>query len=196
MLVALRPPAALAARVLFVGSLVLVPVRAADTPVRLRAVAVNLSNVGTPGPTSLEIVIERWTSPDEFARLRDALAEKGSDGLMKELQNVKPRVGSIRTTGGGLGWDLQFAQETALPGGGRRIVFATDRPMSFHELANRPRSADYDFLLGEVRLGADGKGEGKLVPMARIAYDADEKMIEVENYANAPLQLTEVTVEK
>lgn len=164
-----------------------------DVPVTFQAVAVNLSNVGRPGLRTLDIRIERWTTPDEFGTLRDALLEKGSDGLLRELQKVKPRTGSLRSSTGGLGWDIQFAQRTELPGGGHRVVFATDRPMSFHERTTQPRSADYEFLLGEMRIGADGKGEGKLVPMARITYNKGSRALEIENYASEPVRLTQVT---
>lgn len=164
-----------------------------DVPVTFQAVAVNLSNVGRPGLRTLDIRIERWTTPDEFGTLRDALLEKGSDGLLRELQKVKPRTGSLRSSTRGLGWDIQFAQRTELPGGGHRVVFATDRPMSFHERTTQPRSADYEFLLGEMRIGADGKGEGKLVPMARITYNKGSRALEIENYASEPVRLTQVT---
>jgi hypothetical protein len=169
------------------------PLVAADAIARFNAVAVNMSNVGTPGMRPLDITIERWTSPEEFASLRDAMLEKGSDGLLRELQKMKPRAGYIRSASGGLGWDIQFAQRSPQPGGGYRVVFATDRPMSFYERVNRPLSADYEFLLGELRIGPDGKGEGKLVPRAKIYYNNETRAIEIENYANEPVRLTQVT---
>lgn len=55
------------------------------------------------------------------------------------------------------------------------------------------RSADYEFLLGEIRIGPDGKGEGKLVPMAKITYNKVARAIEIENYASEPVRLTQVT---
>jgi hypothetical protein len=169
------------------------PLLAQDVPVSFHAVTVNMSNVGKPGISQVDVNIERWTSPEEFASLRDALLEKGTDGLLSQLQKIRPRVGSIRSTTGGLGWDIQFAQRTELPDGGHRVVFATDRPMSFYERVSQPPSADYEFLLGEMRIGPDGKGEGKLVPRARIRYNKGSKSIEIENYASEPVRLTQVT---
>lgn len=183
---------ALRAAALAVAALV-VPVSAQDLPLRFHAVAVNLSNVGRQGMQTLDITIERWTTDAEFANLRDALVEKGSDGLLRELQKVKPRAGSIRSSTGGLGWDVQFAKRNELPGGGHRVVFATDRPMSFHERTTQPRSADYEFLLAEMRIGPDGKDEGKLVPMAKVTYNKAARAIEIENYASEPVRLTQVT---
>jgi len=165
-----------------------------DAPLRFEAVAVNTSNVGRQGLTQVEIAIERWTSDDEFAHLRDALVEKGPDDLLSELQKVKPRAGYIRASGG-LGWDLQYARKRDLPGGGQRVVFATDRPMSFYEIANQTRTSEYAFVLGELRIGANGKGEGKLAPMARIDYDKEARSLQIENYATTPVMLKDVAEE-
>lgn len=179
---------AVAATLLLSGA----PARAQDTPVTFHAVGVNLSNVGKAGATPLDITIERWTSDEELARLKDALVEKGSDALLSALQKGK-RVGFIRASSGGLGWDIRYARQTDLPGGGHRVVFATDRPMSFAERTNHPRSADYEFLVGEMHIGANGKGEGKLVPRARIVYDEPGRTIIIENYANQPVRLGQIT---
>jgi len=161
---------------------------------RLRAFAVNLSGPAPVRTGTLDITIERWSTPAEAAKLRDVLTEKGADALLETLQKM-PRAGSIQRTGR-LGWDIHFAQQIVAPDGSRRIVLATDRPMSFWELANRPRSADYAFTLAEIRLGPDGKGEGKLVPAAKIDYDKETNTLEIENYNTEPTRLTQVEVEK
>ena len=162
---------------------------------RLRAFGVNLNSPARgSAATTYDINIERWSTPEEAARLKDILAEKGADALLETVQKL-PRVGSIARTGH-LGWDIRFAQQIAAAGGGRRIVIATDRPMSFWEASNQPRSADYAFTLAEVRLGPDGKGEGKLVPAAKIEYDQESKTLEIENYNIEPVRLTQVEVVK
>jgi hypothetical protein len=171
-----------------------------DKPIlRLRASAIDIGAVTPSGarPASagiLEIGIERWTTDEEHKRVADVLTEKGPDGLMSTMQKL-PRAGYIRTTRS-LGWDIHYARQTPLPGGGQRIIFATDRPMNFWELWNRPQSADYQYMFAEVRLGADGRGQGTLVPAARIDYDTDTATIEIENYASAPVRLSEVRIEK
>ena len=162
---------------------------------RLRAFGVNLNSPARgSAATTYDINIERWSTPEEAARLKDVLTEKGADALLETVQKL-PRVGSISRTGH-LGWDIRFAQQIAAAGGGRRIVIATDRPMSFWEASNQPRSADYAFTLAEVRLGPDGKGEGKLVPAAKIEYDQESKTLEIENYNIEPVRLTQVEVVK
>ncbi|HEY6547081.1 MAG TPA: hypothetical protein VI589_04215 [Vicinamibacteria bacterium] len=169
---------------------------AAEPVLSLTAFAVNMSGVGRTGRTeTLQIAIERWSTDEERAMLIDTLVEKSSDKLLDAVQKIKPRAGYIRTTTS-LGWDIQFARETDLPSGGKRIVFATDRPMGFREMRNSNRSADYEFMLCEIRLGPDGKGEGKLAGGAKISYDKDAKKIEIENYGQEPVRLTQVVTDK
>jgi len=181
------------ASALFAATFGLVSLAAAEEPkASFHALAVNMSNVGEPGAVPIDINIERWTAEEERARLREALAEKGTEALMSELQKLK-RAGSIRASSGGLGWDIQYARQEPLPGGGQRIIIATDRPMSFYERANRPQSADYEFLVAEMHIGPDGKGQGTLVPMAKVNYDKSAGVIEIENYANEPVRLSAVT---
>lgn len=169
---------------------------AADKPVlSLTATAVNMSGVGRPGATQLTIVIERWSTDEERGKLVDTLVEKGSDKLLDVLDDIKPRAGFIRTSRS-LGWDIQYARVQDLPSGGKRIIFATDRPMNFYELRNNTRSSDYEFMLCEIRLSADGrKGEGKLATAAKISYDRAEKRVEIENYGQQPVRLTQVSVD-
>jgi len=164
-------------------------------PLSMTAFAVNLSGVGAARPQTLQIVIERWSTDEERKRLVDTLVEKGGEKLLDAVQDVKPRAGFIRTTSS-LGWDIQYARQEELPSGGRRIVFATDRPIGFREARNQPRSSDYEFMVCEIRLGPDGKGEGKLAGATKISWDKEKKTIELEQYGQQPVRLTQVTVDK
>jgi hypothetical protein len=177
------------------GFLAQEPATAAESALRLRAFAVNMNTPARTRTGTIDINIERWSTPEEAARLRDILVEKGQDSLLEALQKMKPRAGSIQRTGQ-LGWDIHFAQQVVASNGSRRIVIATDRPMSFWEAANRPRSAEYQFTLAEIRLRPDGKGEGKLVPAAKIDFDSESNTLEIENYEAEPTRLTEVVIEK
>jgi hypothetical protein len=160
---------------------------------RLLATSVNMSNVGRPSPSRIEIVIERWSSDRERDELIATLKDKGSDALLRQLQKLR-RVGYIRDVNRGtLGWDLHFARERKLEDGGRQIVLATDRPISAWEAFHRPRSADYDFTLADIRFDGDGKGVGKLAVAARISTDDKTGAIEIENFSSEPVRLTEVT---
>jgi hypothetical protein len=167
----------------------------ATGPLRLNAFAVNLSGVGRARPQTLQIVIERWSTDEERKRLLDTLVEKGGEKLVDFVQDLKPRAGFIRTTTS-LGWDIQYAHQTPTPSGGRTIVFVTDRPISFREARDNTRSSEYEFMVCEIRLGPDGKGEGKLAAGTKITYDRERKQVELENYGQQPVRLTQVTVDK
>jgi len=175
---------------------VALPVAAAEDPlpVELTAFAVDLGNQGRARTGTIQIRIDRWSTDEERTALRDTLIEGGSDDLLKALQKMKPSAGSIRTSDS-LGWDIRYARQFELPGGGRRIVFATDRPMNFWEIANSARSADYEFMVGEVRVDAEGKGEGKLVTRGKVKFNKESRTIEIENYGTEPVRLNKVRVE-
>jgi hypothetical protein len=171
------------------------PARAADKSGKLllTAFAVDMNRTGAGAARSLDIAIERWSTDEEVSGLRDALVNKGGDALLSALQKIKPRVGYVRGAMS-LGWDLYYARELPTADGGRRILFATDRPLSFREARERPRSADYEFTLGEIRLDKDGKGEGKFVPAAKVKYVKATHTVEIENYQVVPVHLNEVRV--
>ncbi len=167
-----------------------------DAPLRLTAFAVDLNRPGIASTTTLDIVIERWSKDAELRRLQDVLVEKGGGGpLLSALQKIQPRAGFVRSTNS-LGWDIQLARQIVHEDGSRRIVLASDRPMSFWEAAGRPRSSDYEFMLAEIRLDKEGKGEGKLVPAASVKWNQETRALEIENYEAYPVRLMQVTVVK
>jgi hypothetical protein len=170
------------------------PAAAAEPVLRLRAFAVNMSGVGRTSAQTLDIVIDRWSTDAERKTLLDTLKEK-PDHLLDVLQKIKPRAGYIRTATS-LGWDIDFAMKERLPGGGERIIFATDRPMSFYERVNQTRSSDYEFMFCEIHLAADGTGEGKLSTAAKVRWVANDKTLEIEDYATQPVRLSQVKVVK
>jgi hypothetical protein len=150
--------------------------------------AVNLSNVGKPGASQIEITINRYTSDADRDRLRTVFREKGPSALLKELQK-QPPVGSIRAPGS-LAYDLRYARELPGADGGRRIILATDRPIGFAEASNSSRTLDYPFTLIELRLDKDGKGEGKMSIATKLTLN--DNTLVIEDYADRPVMLTEV----
>jgi hypothetical protein len=157
-----------------------------------RAFAVSLDGPYGASTETVQITVNRWSSPDERRNLEAILDEKGEDGLLRAVQKMKS-VGRI-TTPGRLGQDLRFAYQMPLATGGRRIIVGTDRQMSFYESSRRPRSADYPFTVIEMRVDENGRGQGKLVVASRVM--ALGETIEVENYNNLPVRLTQVRLDK
>jgi hypothetical protein len=62
----------------------------------------------------------------------------------------------------GAGWDVLYAPLQPLPSGGRPVVFATERPWAFFEPDGAASTRKYEYLIGEIRVGADGIGERQL----------------------------------
>jgi hypothetical protein len=154
-----------------------------------RAFAVGL---GTGKAGVIDIDIYRWSTDEEREALLTTLVEFGPDKLLDALEKIRPPVGYIRTPTS-LGYDLYYARDNPAPDGGRRIVLATNRRVTFREAANNTRSMQYQFTLIEIHLDQSGKGEGKLVPAARVSWDKQAKKIEIENYNALPVDLTTVT---
>ena len=157
----------------------------------LTAFAVDMSNMANRTRAgTIDIVINRWSSDEERDALRAALREGGTDSLLKALQKIKEPAGYIRTPSS-IGYPVRFARQITTPDGGKRIIVATDRYVSFLEATSQPRTIDYPFMLVDIRLGADGKGTGKLMPLAKVT-ESEDHVVEIENYASEPVRLTEV----
>jgi hypothetical protein len=143
---------------------------------------------GKAGP--VEFVITRYSTDAERDELLKTLQEKGPERLLEALQKL-PRVGYFRTPNS-TGYDLKFARKVPGDDGGERITMITDRYITFWEAANRPRTIDYPFTMIEVRMGPEGKGEGKMSLATRITYDKKNNTVVLEDYKSQPTLLNEV----
>ena len=135
------------------------------------------------------LVIEQQSTPEEAARAVAVLAERGQDGLLKELQGKKLGYFSM---GSQLGRDLNFVQITPTANGGRRILVLFERWLNTFEVRYGTRSQDYPYAYLELYVDASGKGEGTMISAARIRYDKGENQIEVENFGIYPARLAGV----
>jgi hypothetical protein len=161
------------------------------TPERFTAMAVNMDNGRT---STVDIVVNRWSTEAERTRLLSVLFEKGPEKLLDVLQDM-PRVGYFRTPQS-TGWDLHYAHRMALPEGGERVVLATDRRINFWEARNRPRSIDYPFTVIELHINRDGEGEGKMSIATKVTADKEHNTIVLENYGTQPVLLQSVRRER
>jgi hypothetical protein len=148
--------------------------------------------LGTGKTAVVQIDIHRWSTDEEREQLLTTLQEFGPDKLVDALQKIRPPVGSIRTPST-VAYDLYYARNNPSPDGGRRIVLATNRRVSFRELRKSSRELRYQVTVIEIHIDKDGKGEGKLVPAARVSWDKQAKKIEIENYSALPVDLLNVT---
>jgi len=168
----------------------------AETPEgreRFSAFAVDLYGATFGGRTStVQVTVDRWSTPEDRRALEILFEEKGPDALLDAIRKMKP-IGRIHTPGS-VGYDLRFAYQTPLANGARRIVIGTDRPLSFYEASQRPRSADYPFTVLDMRVDANGRGQGSMVVASRVL--AMGETIEIENYGTTAVKLMQVRLDR
>jgi len=147
---------------------------------------------GTLGGVSrpFTLTIEGHTSDLDARRDVAILAEGGQDALLKALQGKKLGFFSL---GGQLGRDLNFVQETTTPDGERRITVLFERWINTFELRYGTRSEDYPFTYIELVIGRSGKGEGSMIPAAKVYFDKKHgNQVDVENFGIYPARLAGV----
>jgi hypothetical protein len=158
-----------------------------NAPERFSAFAISLGGATTrSGTAHFEIEIARWSDADELGMLLDAL-DDGQESLVAAMRDRKP-VGFIRTSDS-LAYDLRFAQQDVGADGTRRIFLATDRPIRYRELVNRPPTLGYPVTVVELTLDKNGEGEGKLSVATRLTASGDRERLYVQNYDVQPVLL-------
>jgi hypothetical protein len=155
------------------------------------ATAIVNNNLGS-GAGRVIMRVERWSTEAESGLLTRTLLQKGPGELLDVLQEQKS-VGTIRTPDS-LGYDLRYAHQEPADEGGRDIVLATDRPISFWEARNQPRTIDYPFTVIQMHIDKNGEGKGTLSYATKII--ARGNTIELENFASSPVMLTQIEAKK
>jgi hypothetical protein len=161
---------------------------------RFTATAVNIEAPPGAVATPVDILVSRWSTDTERDRLLTTMMESGPERLLDVLREM-PRVGSIRTPDS-IGYDLHFARRTPGADGAERVVIMTDRPIGFWEARNQPRTIDYPFTVIELRIGSNGRGEGKMSIGTKITADKEDHTVVLENWAAQPVMLNDVRREK
>jgi hypothetical protein len=156
------------------------------------------TNLAVGNAESLKINVSLWTPDAEREKAMAAFKEKGEPQLLEALRSA-PSHGYIWTASESLGYTLRYAHKSPLPGGGERIVLATERPLGAWSRtawkaagAQGAQGAEPQLTVIEIRVNARGSGEGKMSLAAKIAADAEGKTIALENYDAAPVLLKQV----
>jgi len=124
---------------------------------------------------SVQVIIDRYSTDADRQVLVDAFKAGKSPGLVKALSKMKP-VGRISITGT-VGYELSYIALIPTPTG-RKIRFATDRPIGIREAYNNGRSTDHDLLAGEINLDDSDKSKssGILYPAAKLVINKDGQL--------------------
>jgi hypothetical protein len=131
---------------------------------------------------NVNISSEQFSTVDDRSSLIDTFKNSGQDGMVKVLEDMKPK-GRIRFASGGVGNDFKYIIE--LPSEkGRRLRLVTDRTLAFAELYQGTRSRDYTVGAIELELTPDGKGSGTVLPACKLTVNKKKQQVEIETYQN------------
>lgn len=143
--------------------------------------------------SNLQITITRWTTDEERDLLLTTLVKDGQEAMIKILGKQK-ETGFVRLPNK-LGYRLYYAREFKKDGK-RKIILATDRPISMAEAWRDNRSMDYAIAMIELLLDAEDKGEGALLFGVKLTPNQETKTLAIENYGTDPVQLKNVRKNK
>ena len=160
--------------------------------------AVSVLDAKDAGP--IEVRVLRWATDEELESLRGALLESSRGSALPVFRKSRPPMAVVFVPGvQALGarsrerraLDCQFARQFETPAG-RQIVIATDIHLGIGENPRPSPASGPEFTLLEIRLGPDGKGVGKLAPAAKVVYNKDKKIFEIEDYEAQPVRLSDL----
>ena len=150
--------------------------------------------VGTGGAASgktfgITININSYSTEGDASLLLEALQSGKKNELLNTLQSMSAK-GRIAVTGQ-VGNDANYIRQITTAKG-RTIRILIDRQMSFFELTRGTRSREYQFSALELYLDQKGNGDGLLYPAAKLKINKATNQLELEDYGQAPLRLTNI----
>jgi hypothetical protein len=142
---------------------------------------------------NVNILIQQFSTQDDRKSLIDAFKRSGQDGLVRVLEDMKPK-GRVRFASGGVGNDVKYIIE--LPAEtGRKLRLVTDRNLAFGELYAGTRSRDYSVGAIDLILTPDGKGSGTVLPACKLTVNKKKQQVDIETYQN-PWKLTNFIISR
>ena len=131
------------------------------------------------------VTINRYTPPNQVRELNEALASGGQDQLLKAMSKMD--AGRVQI-GTGVGVRANAVIVDPWGDGGRRITVLYERWLQIAELRYGTRSQDYPIGYAEIYLDRNGRGEGTLIPAARVRLKGGNTW-EVEDFGVFPARL-------
>jgi hypothetical protein len=131
------------------------------------------------------LIVNSYTTPGQARELNDALRQGGQDGLMRALSGMD--AGRIQL-GSGIGVTANAIIADPWGEGGTKLTVFYERNVRFSEWRYGTRSTDYRVGYAEIFLDARGRGEGTLIPAARVRL-RDGNTWEVEDFGIYPARL-------
>ena len=105
-------------------------------PEHFTAFAINTGNFSRPRSEVVDVLVLRWSTRAEKEGLAATFGDKGPRELLGALRDI-PRMGFIRTPDN-IVYSLRFAWTDVTEDTSRRVILATDRPLSLWGPMMRP----------------------------------------------------------
>ena len=158
-------------------------------PETLTATVVGTSGAASGKTFGITININSYSTEGDASLLLEAVQSGKKNELLNTLQSMSSK-GRIAVTGQ-VGNDANYIRQISTAKG-RTIRILIDRKMSFFELVRGARSREYQFSALELYLDEKGNGDGLLYPAAKFKINKDTNQLELEDYGQAPLRITNI----
>lgn len=147
------------------------------------------------GSSVVEIRIYRWSTDEEREELLQVVKDATAAGRRNDRTLAKALRGQPKTgymfLAGKQGHPLRYSR--LFEGEGkRRILLATDRPVSFREAYQQSQLGDFDITVIELIVDDSGNGEGVLSVGTEVKWNEAAGKLEVTNVSSQPIKLTGV----
>ncbi len=171
-------------------------------PLALRGRVLTAAGTGLPPVMNIRIVVESLTTQDEATLLQELINRNDSEGFFRTFKRIKK--GSLQFRGEmGLNISFHAAFETPTDRG-MKIILAGETqnlPAGFSPSADawkvlapgRLKSGVFLFLVAELDLDKNFKGEAKIYEEAKITF-TPEGRIKLDSYVKTPKMI--VNIEK
>jgi hypothetical protein len=158
-------------------------------PETLTATVVGTSGAASGKTFGITININSYSTEGDASLLLEAVQSGKKNELLNKLQSMSAK-GRISVTGQ-VGNDANYIRQITAAKG-RTIRILIDRQMSFFELTRGTRSREYQFSALELYLDEKGNGDGLLYPAAKLKINKATNQLELEDYGQAPLRITNI----
>ncbi|NOT44558.1 MAG: hypothetical protein HOP14_08150 [Acidobacteria bacterium] len=155
------------------------------------------ANLAAGSNVELRVELKRWSTEDERTDILSA-AREGPEALQQALRDTDT-LGLAFTGDSAVGYFIRYAFRQELPGGGHRVVLATE-PRLGSRLARPWRATaagpDYPFSVIELRLDRNGRGTGTMSFAAQVVVDEPAGTVGLQGFDTAPVLLNGATMEQ
>ncbi len=115
------------------------------------------------------VTVNRWSTDSERDKVFKMAGEEGMARILAAVQDLSD-LGRVKWPGG-TEYGIRYARRTTRPDGGIDALLVTDRPLWVWWDSSMPGTQTAPFTVLQLRIGKDGRGEGRLVVPDGLAAD-------------------------